>query len=344
MKLQKIALVLTVLAASVACTTENSDDLSTTQTLEDAIASGSNSRNYETVETNLEVKDYTDNVISDATERGMDYSSSSNMRTSGEGGEEGKQKRPKQQGAKRFHVRDYIDCADVTTTEDGDTKTVVIDFSSGACESKDGSVVGGSVTEVHTVTETSIAHSTTFADFSENGKVKNGTTSVSGNVTFEEETEEGKKARIASGDLAKSVNLTIDFPATDSTEAYTETIVRSIDEEILDGTKTVTGSMSVTSTVDGESFSTEITEALVYNPQCGEEKPVFAPISGVEVMTKGDETITVDYGDGECDFEVTVTLTDGTSEVVDLKDAYDVYGFVGVSKGRKAKKGSKGSK
>lgn len=339
MKLRNIALGMSIFSVMVACNTE---DISTSDfaSLDEVTGEVSG------ISSNLEVKDYTDNITNDAQERGMSSSYSSNARTTGEG-EEGmkgdKPKRGKGESGKRFHVRHYMDCADVTTTEEEDTKTVVIDFSNGACESKDGSTVSGKVTEVHTVTDSNVSHATTFEDFTENGKIVNGTASVNGTVTFEEGTteEEGKKPKPVSGDFTKVVALTVFFPATDSTEAYTEQISRNINEELLDGQKTVTGSIAVESTVDGESFTTEITEPLLFNPKCGEGKPVFAPISGVEVMTKNGESMTINYGDGSCDFLVDITLADGTTETVDLKEAYDEYGFRGVASGKK-KDGKKG--
>ncbi|AZQ64488.1 hypothetical protein EI427_20415 [Flammeovirga pectinis] len=340
-KLKSIALGILSISVVTSCTT---DELTGSQATGLAEVAGE----FAVVSSNFEVKDYTDNVTSDAAERGYSVTSSSNARTldDGQGGPGGeKEKKGKGETGKRFHVRHYMDCADITETTVDDTKTMVIDFSNGACESKDGETVSGVVTEVHEKTDTSVSHSTTFVDFSENGKVVNGTTSIAGTLVFDdsvEATEEkGKKGpKPVSSDLLKTVDLTVSFPATDSTEAYTERIERSIDEEMMDGVKTVTGSLTVTSSLEGESFTTQITEPLSYDPKCGEGKPMFAPLSGKEVMTKDGETMTVDYGDGSCDYIVSITLADGTTESVDLKEAFDTYGFVGVG----AKGGKKGGK
>ncbi|MBB6462127.1 hypothetical protein [Flammeovirga kamogawensis] len=338
--LKSIALGIMSISVVTSCTT---DELTGSQATELAEVAGE----FAVVSSNFEVKDYTDNVTSDATERGYSVTSSSNARTldDGQGGPGKKEKKGKGETGKRFHVRHYMDCADITETTVDDTKTVVIDFSNGACESKDGETVSGVVTEVHEKTDTTVSHSTTFADFSENGKVVNGSVAIEGTLTVADSDDsdegEGKKGfKLESSDLLKTVDLTFSFPATDSTEAYTEHIERSIDEEMMDGIKTVSGSLTVTSSIDGESFTTEITEPLSYNPKCGEGKPVFAPLSGKEVMTKDGETMTLDYGDGSCDYIVSITLADGTTETVDLKDAFDMYGFVGVG----TKGGKKGGK
>lgn len=335
MKLRNIAFGISVIATMSACS--DLDNISSA----DHITLDEVSNELSGLSSNLEVKDYTDNLTDDAIERGMSMSTSSNARTTGEGYGDEKPKRGKGECGKRFHVRHYMDCADITKSKEGDTKTLVIDFSNGTCENKEGQTVSGVVTEVHTKTAGSISHLTTFEDFSENGKVVNGTASVEGTVVFEENeeaSEEGKKKRSISSDLTKTVALSIAFPATDSTEAYTEQIARTVNTERIDGTRTVTGSLTLTSSIEGESFTTEITEPLNYNPRCGEDKPVFAPISGVEVMTKGEETITINYGDGACDYLVDITLSDGTTETVNLKEAYDDYGFRGVTKGKKGKK------
>ncbi|NME68858.1 hypothetical protein [Flammeovirga aprica] len=323
MKVRNIGIGIALLSVMVAC---NDMDNGTSA---DAQFSGLELASDEAsgLSSNLEVQEYTDNLADDAMERGLSISSSSNTRSVG--GEE-RPKKGKGECGKRFHIRHYMDCADVTKTEEGDTKTVVFDFSGGTCESKDGETVSGKVTEVHTRVEGEVSHSTTFEDFSENGKVINGTSSMEGTIVFEEGTEEDEKPTPVSSEISKTVNLSLSFAATDTTEAYTEQIVRNVEVEKIDGTKTVTGSLTVTSSLEGESFSTEITEPLSYVKDCGGEKPVFAPVSGVEVMTKGESTITINYGDGTCDYLVDVTLSDGTTETVDLKEAYDEYGFRGV--------------
>ncbi|KXX67585.1 hypothetical protein [Flammeovirga sp. SJP92] len=333
MKLRNIGIGIALLSVMVAC--NDMDNGSTTDAQFSALEEASTEASGLSV--NLEVQDYTDNVTDDAMERGLSLETSSNARSVGEG-EEGRPKKGKGECGKRFHLRHYVECADVTKTEEGDTKTVVFDFSNGACESKDGETVSGKVTEVHTRVEGEVSHSTTFEDFTENGRVVNGTTSMEGTIVFEEGTEENDKPKPVSSDISKSVNLSLSFAATDTTEAYTEQIVRNVDVETIDGTKTVTGSLTVTSSLEGESFTTEITEPLSYVKDCGGDKPVLAPVSGIEVMTKGESTITVNYGDGTCDYLVEITLSDGTTETVDLKEAYDEYGFKGVKKLKRRKK------
>ncbi|MBD0402380.1 hypothetical protein [Flammeovirga sp. EKP202] len=332
MKLRNIGIGIALLSVMVACNDSNDGSSVDAQftVLEEASAEASE------LSINLEVQDYTDNLADDAMDRGLSESTASNARSVG--GEADKPKKGKGECGKRFHLRHYVECADVTKTEEGDTKTVVFDFSNGACESKEGETVSGKVTEVHSRAEGEVSHLTTFEDFTENGRVVSGTVSMEGTMVFEEGTEEEEKPKPVSSDITKAVDLSMSFAATDTTEAYTEQIVRNVNVEKIDGTKTVTGSLTVTSSLEGESFSTEITEPLSYVKDCGGDKPVLAPVSGVEVMTKGETVITVNYGDGTCDYLVDITLADGTTETVDLKEAYDEYGFKGVKKLKRRKK------
>lgn len=64
--------------------------------------------------------------------------------------------------------------------------------------------------------------------------------------------------------------------------------------------------------LDGKNFTATITSPLIYKNRC------FNPVSGVvEIAVEGEELKIVDYGDGECDNEATVTIGD-RSETIEL--------------------------
>lgn len=64
--------------------------------------------------------------------------------------------------------------------------------------------------------------------------------------------------------------------------------------------------------IDGNNYTMNITSALIYKNGC------FYPVSGIiTIETDEEETKTIDYGDGECDNLITVTVGD-TSEVIEL--------------------------
>ncbi|ANQ50937.1 hypothetical protein MY04_3589 [Flammeovirga sp. MY04] len=331
MKLKKFALIISVLAVSaMSCDSLKDNDSSSLNTTLDETSS-------DLISSALEAQDYTDNISEDMMESSTASSSSSFRTTSDSEGDV--QRRPFRPGARRFFARHHADCADITITNENDTRTVVMDFSNGLCENREGETISGVVTSTHTFGESSMAHSTTFQDFSRNDNTVNGTSSITGeNVVFEEVVEEGKKPKIASATLTKTTNVTIDHPATEDVAAYTETIVRSLQEEVDNGTKTVTGTLTVTSTGENSGFTSEITSALVFSPRCSGERPVFVALQGTEVITRGDDTITVDYGSGECDYIITITTADGTEKVVDLSEGYDYYGFIGVRGGLKVRR------
>jgi hypothetical protein len=64
--------------------------------------------------------------------------------------------------------------------------------------------------------------------------------------------------------------------------------------------------------LDGKNFTATITSPLIYKNRC------FYPVSGVlEIAVDGEELKIIDYGDGECDYEATVTVGD-QSETIEL--------------------------
>jgi hypothetical protein len=67
-------------------------------------------------------------------------------------------------------------------------------------------------------------------------------------------------------------------------------------------------------TKDGATYSMQITKSLIEKISCRAEK-VFIPVSGTKVMMVGNTQYTVDYGDGNCDNIITVTLNGKTKQI-----------------------------
>lgn len=62
----------------------------------------------------------------------------------------------------------------------------------------------------------------------------------------------------------------------------------------------------------GQAFTVTITSALIYNNGC------YFPVSGiVEIVTEGGNTEIINYGNGECDNQATLTVGDITT-IIDL--------------------------
>ncbi|MBK5278056.1 MAG: hypothetical protein JJE09_04245 [Bacteroidia bacterium] len=68
---------------------------------------------------------------------------------------------------------------------------------------------------------------------------------------------------------------------------------------------------------EGVSYQMEITKALVYKRSCVASK-VFVAVEGTKKFTSGDRTMTIDFGSGDCDNKVTVTVN-GVSKEVEIK-------------------------
>lgn len=58
-------------------------------------------------------------------------------------------------------------------------------------------------------------------------------------------------------------------------------------------------------------YEIEILEKLVYKRACRANR-VFIPVSGIKQITFGDNVAVINYGDGDCDNEVTITLNGET--------------------------------
>ncbi len=68
---------------------------------------------------------------------------------------------------------------------------------------------------------------------------------------------------------------------------------------------------------DGLDYSVVILEPIVYKRDC-RARSVFIPVSGVKEVTYDGKVARVDYGEGTCDNEVTITI-DGTTTTRNLR-------------------------
>ncbi|MEQ8303431.1 MAG: hypothetical protein RIB47_08575 [Cyclobacteriaceae bacterium] len=76
----------------------------------------------------------------------------------------------------------------------------------------------------------------------------------------------------------------------------------------------VTGTAAGTNR-NGTVYTMEVKEALVYKRECAVLNRIFMAVKGVKVLQVGDRVITIDYGDGECDRIVKVTINGESREV-----------------------------
>lgn len=178
-------------------------------------------------------------------------------------------------------------------------KTVTINFGTG-CTGKDGHIRRGKVIAVYTGrmrTAGSTATVTLDGFYIDSVKVE-GTMKVENNST-------------AAG-LAFTVTITNgkltspsgDYVAVDRTHTWTQTAGSDTPLNPADDVYNVTGSSSGTASVSGIVFqwTTEITKPVVRKMSCRWR------VSGQVTVTRNSKTAVIDYGNGDCDNQATVTI------------------------------------
>ncbi|HZY81449.1 MAG TPA: hypothetical protein VFE50_18125, partial [Cyclobacteriaceae bacterium] len=83
------------------------------------------------------------------------------------------------------------------------------------------------------------------------------------------------------------------------------------------GQWTVTGEANGTNR-NNAAYEMKITKALVYKRECAIRNKVFMAVEGTKELTVDGKLITIDYGAGDCDRMVTVTV-DSQSRQVEVK-------------------------
>jgi len=188
---------------------------------------------------------------------------------------------------------------------------ITIDFGAGCTDSK-GNVRKGIIV-VEFIGKRFLSGSkiiTTFDGYSINGVQIEGIRTVT-NVTGSTEASpkfsivlEGGKATWPDGSTAtREVNRT---------REWIRGINPLLDEWVVDGTAAGTNR-------NGGIYQVDITTPLVYKRECAINNKVFMAVEGVKVLTvDNNKVITIDYGTGECDKIVTVTIN-GQSRTVEVK-------------------------
>lgn len=187
---------------------------------------------------------------------------------------------------------------------------IIIDFGTGCTDSK-GNIRKGKIV-VEFIGKRFLSGSkiiTTFENYFINGVQIEGTRTVT-NVTgstedmpkFSIELEGGKATWPDGSTATRTVNRTREW-------------IRGAnplnDEWIVEGTAAGTNR-------NGKIYQVAITKALVYKRECAISRKVFMAVEGTKILTTDSNVITIDYGTGDCDRTVTVTIN-GKSRTVDVK-------------------------
>jgi hypothetical protein len=200
------------------------------------------------------------------------------------------------------------DCP-IVTVEPGDgsyPRTVTIDFGTDGCEGPNGRIRKGQivVTVSDTMSNEGAVRTVTFVDFSIDDAQIEGTKTLTnlgsdanGNVAFNR-TVSGGQITFPNGDVATwEADHTLTQVAGGSTPYGWDNIF-----EITGGSSGVNR--------NGKAYTVEIITPLVKKRSC----PWI--VAGVKSLTVEDKTLTINYGEGDCNRKALVTLPNGTQKII----------------------------
>ena len=215
-------------------------------------------------------------------------------------------------GPKRNFKGDrYGKCATITVDEENNVKTVFFD---GECFGKRGQTRTGTIVISYSETKGEVG---SFRQVEFDHYFLNDV-QIEGVRRYEVvDLEEG---------VGKTVQITLEngkmtYPdGSFSTKSKSITKYLTYNEEKRVSTLVTGNANGVNS--DGTTYEMEITSPIVFTAACAKElmhKKGKIPVSGVKRIVKGESEMTINYGDGECDFVAEVTK-DGVTETIDLKE------------------------
>ena len=202
------------------------------------------------------------------------------------------------------------DCADITDSGEGTfPRTITLDYGDG-CEDARGHVKKGKIVIVVSAEMDlpGAVRTTTFDNFFVDDRQMIGTRTLTNTS--------GEAAVNPSFAFSDVVEMIHDGRSRSKTAEGTRTWIAGFDTRAdrTDDIFEMTGISSM-SCREGQAMSRTIIEPVVFDAACG------YPVSGIVEMTKPrGGIITLNFGDGTCDDQATVTHDDGTTETVDLDD------------------------
>ncbi len=195
-------------------------------------------------------------------------------------------------------------CPTITVTPDDKTfpRKVVIDYGDG-CKGKNDRVRKGKivVTQSKPMNETGAVREVTYVKFYIDDAKIEGSRKVTnqGNHTFKHEIV--SKITFPDGKVVERK----------ATHTFKQIAGADTPNIRLDDVFAITGGSNGVNH-KGTSYSVEITKALIKKRAC----PWI--VAGEKVVTMGDRTMTINYGDGECDRKATATLPSGETKEIRL--------------------------
>lgn len=212
-------------------------------------------------------------------------------------------------GARVAGVEDgRFECAEVTINREN--KTITIDFGDG-CQGPNGRVRSGKINMIYTgfrfLPGTVIT--TTLEEFSIDGRLIEGTRKVE-NVS--ESVAVNPKFHITLSDgMITFLDGTVATREVDRLRIWVRAVNPINDEYHILESSTASGLNR-----QGVNYEVTVLETLVYKRNCREGRR-FLPVSGAKEIKKGEDLITIDFGDGECDNIITITFN-GRIETIEI--------------------------
>lgn len=189
---------------------------------------------------------------------------------------------------------------------DSTKKVLTFDWGTGCSDTKDGRTRKGKI--IATITagkykDIGAKMSVTFKDYYVSG------THVEGTVSLARTEKYAQTLKVEAGKITKPDGKFIAWDAT-----HTRKCVSGCDSLTPNSKFSITGSSTGTN-INGVKFTTNITSALIVQPSC-----TWKIVQGVLDLTQGNKaTRTLDFGNGDCDAIVTLTIN-GKSITVKLPD------------------------
>jgi hypothetical protein len=208
-------------------------------------------------------------------------------------------------GPVKFGVPHIDSCVNVTVSSSSYPREIVIDYGTGCTDRMGHTRKGKIVIDISdTITNAGATQTLTYQDFYVDSikielteSLKNLGKNSAGNWVIEK-----KSDRTITRNMDKSVESSVE---SDEWISGFETTDRTDDIFYESGS----GSITINDTA---TFSKNIAKPLLVDRSCEYIK------SGIVVLTKNSNTVTIDYGDGTCDNKATVTIN-GTTEEIELR-------------------------
>lgn len=194
-------------------------------------------------------------------------------------------------------------CATITSVVNGNTWTRTIDFGTEGCTMPNGRILKGMIIITKTANSDSLSRTfnITFDDFYINARLIEGSKTIVRTLTT---------VAPIHPTSTMTMNITVTFPNGISylrTGNRVSEMIEGFDTPIWnDNIFSVTGSWSTTR--PSWSQVTTITTPLIFRMNCQ-----YQLVRGVVKIVRNSNTAVIDYGDGTCDNQATISINDGSA-------------------------------